>query len=420
MRRPADQAKLLFLALLRSSAALATRSSVANTGSTATSAAAAAAEGTKLAAVSASHAAAHHQGTAAETSYGASSLPLLDGHIALRVARRSDVPSIQQCNLATLPENYSATFYHNHMRQWPDLALVAEHVPAGCTKYTGPGSRLPSRRSPAAAAASPSSESFGIRGITKGRYDPRERLDAIDSDANGAERDDGRRIVGYVLGKVEHNANIHRSSSRSSIISSFPPSTVLDDDDERGLVEAMSASLRRPQTENLGHVTSLAVIHDFRRKGLAAELMEQLHYHMRHGYRADAVGLHVRVSNGAATRLYRDGMGYDVHDIIQNYYQDGEDAYFMRKAFASESSSFSAESNTSDRRVRRRSIGSFHFRSRRPFWEVGPEQFRLPRLVANLEQGARLTDTSSVAPTVDEEEEELSDVEEEQVMSGAV
>ena len=414
MRRPADQAKLLFLALLRSSAALATRSSIANNGATAASAAAAAAEGTKLAAISASHAAAaHHRGTPAESSYGSSSLPLLDGHIALRVARRSDVPSIQQCNLATLPENYSATFYHNHMRQWPDLALVAEHVPR-----TGFGGRLASRRSPPA-TTSASSVSFRIRGCTKGRYDPRERLDTIASNNNGAEMDDGRRIVGYVLGKVEHNANVQRRNSRSSIVSSLPPSTVLEDEDERGLFEAMSAGFRRPQTENLGHVTSLAVLQDFRRKGLAAELMEQLHYHMRHGYRADAVGLHVRVSNGAATRLYRDGMGYDVHDIIQNYYQDGEDAYFMRKDFASELLSSSlASSDTSDGRIRRRSIGSFYFRSRRPYWESGPEQYRLPRLVANLEQGS--INAPSVASTLDDEEEELSDIEEEQVMSGAL
>ena len=37
------------------------------------------------------------------------------GHISLRLARRSDVPSIQRCNLETLPENYSAAFYVNHM-----------------------------------------------------------------------------------------------------------------------------------------------------------------------------------------------------------------------------------------------------------------------------------------------------------------
>ena len=124
MRRPADQAKLLFLALLRSSAALATRQE----GATAT----------KLTAASATRTA----GVSQPPPASADRLPstVLDGHIALRVARRSDVPHIQQCNLATLPENYSATFYHNHMRQWPDLALVAEHVPATTKKQASPSS----------------------------------------------------------------------------------------------------------------------------------------------------------------------------------------------------------------------------------------------------------------------------------------
>jgi len=59
-------------------------------------------------------------------------LPLLkNGHLTFRLARRTDVPQIQKCNLATLPENYNPNFYVNHMRTWPELCLVAEHVPGG-------------------------------------------------------------------------------------------------------------------------------------------------------------------------------------------------------------------------------------------------------------------------------------------------
>ena len=416
MRRPADQAKLLFLALLRSSAALATGSR----------------EGTKLAAADAATASRTAGVSPSAATAGADRL--LDGHIALRVARRSDVPHIQQCNLATLPENYSATFYHNHMRQWPDLALVAEHVPSGC---------MPSR--PTAADAAPvgsiramhGSPNFGVRG-TSGRYDPQERIDE-NQDENLS--DDGRRIVGYVLGKVEqnvytssrNNVNSNNGRPRNGILRTLPPSTVLDEDDERSLFEAMSASLRR-ETENLGHVTSLAVLKDYRRMGLAAELMEQLHYHMRHAYQADAVGLHVRVSNRAATRLYGDMLNYDVHDIIQHYYQDGEDAYFMRKDLNKEDSRQQIPSRTDDittygrvsSRIRSK-IGNFGaFRSRnRPFWEVGPEELRLPRLVADLEASSasagKVIDAPSVTSTVASEDADLEDIEEEQqVMSGAV
>lgn len=44
--------------------------------------------------------------------------------LTLRLARRTDVPSIQRCNLACLPENYNSAFYVDHLRQWPELSLV--------------------------------------------------------------------------------------------------------------------------------------------------------------------------------------------------------------------------------------------------------------------------------------------------------
>jgi N-alpha-acetyltransferase 10/11 len=48
--------------------------------------------------------------------------------IQLRLATRTDVPAIQRCNLSCLPENYNSQFYCSHLRQWPELALVAEEV----------------------------------------------------------------------------------------------------------------------------------------------------------------------------------------------------------------------------------------------------------------------------------------------------
>jgi ribosomal protein S18 acetylase RimI-like enzyme len=43
--------------------------------------------------------------------------------------------------------------------------------------------------------------------------------------------------------------------------------------------------------------------------------------------------LHVRVSNRAALGLYRDRLEYEIVEIEQGYYADGEDAYSMRKCF---------------------------------------------------------------------------------------
>ena len=42
------------------------------------------------------------------------------------------------------------------------------------------------------------------------------------------------------------------------------------------------------------------------------------------------VSLHVRVSNQAAIRLYRDTLGFKTEKTESKYYADGEDAYGMR------------------------------------------------------------------------------------------
>ena len=45
---------------------------------------------------------------------------------------------------------------------------------------------------------------------------------------------------------------------------------------------------------------------------------------------AQFVSLHVRMSNVAALRLYRDTLGFTVEKIEAKYYADGEDAYSMK------------------------------------------------------------------------------------------
>ena len=267
MKRPTDQAKLLFFYLLRSSAA-----------------------------------------ALATTEHKA----LESGHIWLRLARRSDVPSIQRCNLATLPENYNSQFYVSHLRQWPELALVAEHVVPG-------------------------------RSLSVPVTEP--------------------NIVAYVLGKVEEKP-IRRP------LTVLPPNcSHLDPEELYDLDKAMETP-QQPLGEPLGHVTSLAVMRDFRRKGLAAALMDQLHVHLEECYKVKGVGLHVRTSNQAACQLYaRDG--YLIDQTIQNYYQDGEDAYFMRKEWEH-------SVPTTDHIM-------WRFRKERP-WERNDEKIKLPRLLPHRQE----------------------------------
>ena len=45
---------------------------------------------------------------------------------------------------------------------------------------------------------------------------------------------------------------------------------------------------------------------------------------------AQYVSLHVRMSNIAALRLYRDTLGFEVEKVEPKYYADGEDAYSMK------------------------------------------------------------------------------------------
>ncbi|GAV29136.1 hypothetical protein PMKS-002616 [Pichia membranifaciens] len=46
---------------------------------------------------------------------------------------------------------------------------------------------------------------------------------------------------------------------------------------------------------------------------------------------AEYVSLHVRESNRAALHLYRDTLAFEVLSVEKSYYQDGEDAYYMKK-----------------------------------------------------------------------------------------
>ena len=78
-----------------------------------------------------------------------------------------------------------------------------------------------------------------------------------------------------------------------------------------------------------GHVVSIAVLQQSRRKGVAQELMKTAMEGMRH-YKAKQCYLEVRVTNDAGIGLYKK-LGFDISRTIHGYYSDGEDAYVMSK-----------------------------------------------------------------------------------------
>lgn len=195
--------------------------------------------------------------------------------VTIRRATIEDVQAMQNANLLNLPENYELKYYMYHILSWPQASFVA-------TTYDPEDyhSTLNDEDEETEVLAESNGTGF---------------LDTVqDPKGDTAYIRKGEKIVGYVLGKME------------------------DDPD---------AEDKTPH----GHVTSLAVMRTYRRMGLAEKLMKQSLYAMCECLRAEYVSLHVRKSNRAALHLYRDSLKFEVSSIEKSYYQDGEDAYAMRK-----------------------------------------------------------------------------------------
>ena len=78
-----------------------------------------------------------------------------------------------------------------------------------------------------------------------------------------------------------------------------------------------------------GHVVSIAVLLEGRRKGIARALLKKAMAGMSY-YKAKQIYLEVRVTNDVAISLYKK-LGLDIARTISGYYSDGEDAYVMSK-----------------------------------------------------------------------------------------
>ena len=117
--------------------------------------------------------------------------------------------------------------------------------------------------------------------------------------------DYNKKIVGYVLAKMEEDADVPH-----------------------------------------GHITSLAVLRSHRKLGIAAKLMTAAQESMVETFSAKHVSLHVRKSNMAALHLYRQTLGYAQKDLVKAYYADGEDAYEMELDFETRAKDAEAKART--------------------------------------------------------------------------
>jgi len=87
------------------------------------------------------------------------------------------------------------------------------------------------------------------------------------------------------------------------------------------------SDLRRFRMVRKGHVVSVAVMPDFRRRGIGKELVVSAMKALElHG--GEECFLEVRTANDEAVKLYKD-MGFDTVRTVSHYYHDGADAFLM-------------------------------------------------------------------------------------------
>ena len=76
-----------------------------------------------------------------------------------------------------------------------------------------------------------------------------------------------------------------------------------------------------------GHVVSVAVLDEYRKKGIGKALVEESINGVKIK-KCDEFYLEVRCSNNDAVRLY-EKLGFVIRQQLNAYYRDGEDAYLM-------------------------------------------------------------------------------------------
>lgn len=76
-----------------------------------------------------------------------------------------------------------------------------------------------------------------------------------------------------------------------------------------------------------GHIMSVAIDPDYRGKGIGTKLIREDMERLKEKG-ADRIGLEVRVSNNKAIKLY-EGMNFHKTKRVKDYYQNGEDAWYM-------------------------------------------------------------------------------------------
>lgn len=120
------------------------------------------------------------------------------------------------------------------------------------------------------------------------------------------------------------------------ILTSYPKSFLIAELDGVAVgyvmcrVERIFSKIERFKLRKAGHIISIAVLPEYRGRGIGRMLLTRAMDVLRDYYGCDEVFLEVRMTNWPAIRLY-DKLGLQVVDVLKRYYLDGEDAYVMAK-----------------------------------------------------------------------------------------
>jgi ribosomal-protein-alanine N-acetyltransferase len=115
----------------------------------------------------------------------------------------------------------------------------------------------------------------------------------------------------------------------------FPEAFIVAEEDGKiegyimGRIEVGLSNLGLGGLIRKGHIVSIAVLPQSRRKGVAQALINTAMDGMRY-YKGKQCFLEVRVTNDVGIGLYKK-LGFEVSRTINGYYSDGEDAYVMSK-----------------------------------------------------------------------------------------
>ncbi len=134
-----------------------------------------------------------------------------------------------------------------------------------------------------------------------------------------AEAENGS-IIGYAMSRVEH--------TRDPVLLGLKTELEGDRSVLSKVIDALKSQLAEERP--VGHLISIAVLKEYRRRGVGSALLSKTIDVMKNVYKVDAIYLEVRVSNTPAIRLY-EKFGFKKARIWRGYYRDGEDAYIMVK-----------------------------------------------------------------------------------------